>query len=56
MTGALQGPFDLGFHAFWIAGATIAAITRSDLFHKTYVCVAGISFIVYISALFAELR
>ena len=56
MSGSLQGPFDLSFHLFWIAGATIAAATRSDLFHKAFVCVAGVSFIVYIGALFAELH
>jgi hypothetical protein len=56
MSGSLQGPFDLAFHLFWIAGATIAAATRSDLFHKAFVCVAGVSFIVYIGALFAELH
>src|ERR1700731_2650558 len=56
MTGSLQGPFDLSFHLFWIAGASVAAATRSDLFHKAYVCVAGVSFIVYIAALFAELH
>jgi hypothetical protein len=54
--GSLPGPFDLGFHLFWIAGATIAGATRSDLFHKAFVCVAGVSFIVYIGALFAELH
>ena len=56
MSGALQEPFDLGFHLFWIVTATIAAVTRSDWFHKINVCVAGVSFIVYIVALFAELR
>jgi uncharacterized membrane protein YoaK (UPF0700 family) len=56
MSGSLQGPFDLAFHLFWIVGATIAAATRSDLFHKAFVCVAGVSFIVYIGALFAELH
>src|SRR5438045_7585061 len=56
MSGSLQGPFDLSFHLFWIAGAAIAAATRSDLFHKGFVCVAGVSFIVYIGALFAELH
>jgi hypothetical protein len=56
MSGSLQGPFDLSFHAFWIVGATIAAATRSDLFHKAFICVAGVSFVVYIGALFAELR
>jgi hypothetical protein len=56
MTGSLQGPFDLGFHFFWIVTATIAALTRRDWFHKLNVCAAGVSFIVYIGALFAELR
>jgi hypothetical protein len=56
MSGSLQEPFDLAFHLFWIVGATIAAATRSDLFHKAFVCVAGVSFIVYIGALFAELH
>ena len=56
MSGSLQGPFDLAFHLFWIAGAGIAAATRSDFFHKAFVCVAGVSFIVYIGALFAELH
>lgn len=55
MSGALQGPFDLSFHLFWSVGATIAAITRSDLFHKAFIC-ARVSFFVYIGALFAELR
>jgi hypothetical protein len=56
MSGSLPGRFDLGFHLFWLVGATIAAVTRSDRFHQVFVCVAGVSFIVYISALFAELR
>jgi hypothetical protein len=56
MSGSLQGPFDLSFHAFWIVGATIAAATRSDLFHKAFICVTAVSFVVYIGALFAELR
>jgi hypothetical protein len=56
MSGSIQGPFDLSFHLFWIVGASIAAATRSDRFHKAFVCIAGVSFIVYIGALFAELR
>ena len=56
MSGSLQGRFDLGFHLFWLAGAGVAAVTRNDLFHKAFVCVAGGSFIVYIGALFAELH
>ena len=56
MTGSLQGPLDLGFHLFWIAGATIAAVTCNDLFHKGFVCVSAGSFVVYIAALFFELH
>ena len=56
MTGSLQGPLDLGFHLFWIAGATIAAVTCNDLFHKAFVCVSAASFVVYIAALFFELH
>ena len=56
MTGSLQGPLDLGFHLFWIAGATIAAVTCNDLFHKAFVCVSAASFMVYIAALFFELH
>src|ERR1043166_1038073 len=48
MSGSIQGPFDLSFHLCWIVGAGIAAATRSDLFHKVVVCVAGGSVIVYI--------
>src|SRR6202040_747462 len=38
--GSLPGGFNLGFHLFWIAGASIAAATRNDLFHKGFVCVS----------------
>jgi len=41
---------------FWIAGATIAAVTCNDLFHKAFVCVSAASFVVYIAALFFELH
>jgi hypothetical protein len=56
MTGSLQSPFDLGFHFFWIAAANVAAVTRNDRFHKIFVCVAAVSFVVYIGALFFELH
>ena len=49
-------PFDLGFHLFWIAGASIAAATRKDTFHKAFVRVSAASFLVYGAALFAELH
>jgi len=54
--GSLPGGFNLGFHLFWIVGASIAAITRSDLFHKAFVWISAVSFIVYIAALFFELH
>jgi len=54
--GSLPGGFNLGFHLFWIAGASIAIVTRNDLFHKGFVCVSAASFMVYIAALFFELR
>jgi hypothetical protein len=56
MSGAIQGSFDLSFHIFWLVGAIVAAATRNDRFHKVFVCLAAISFIVYIAALFAELH
>jgi hypothetical protein len=56
MSGAIQGPFDLSFHIFWLVGAIVAAATRNDRFHKVFVCLAAVSFIVYIAALFAELH
>ena len=54
--GSLPRPFDLGFHLFWIAGASVAAATRSDLFHKIFVWVSLVSFVAYIAALFAKLH
>jgi hypothetical protein len=48
--GSLPGPFDLGFHLFWIAGATTAAATRSDLFPQSVRLRRGVSFNVYIGA------
>ena len=51
-----SGGFNLGFHLFWIVGASIAAVTRNDLFHKGFVCVAAVSFLIYIAALFFELH
>jgi len=54
--GSLPGGFNLGFHLFWIAGASVAAVTRNDLFHKVFVCVSAVSFVIYIAALFFELH
>ena len=55
-TGSLPTKFNLCFHLFWIVGAGVAALTRSNLFHKTWVWVSAVSFIVYIAALFFELH
>jgi hypothetical protein len=54
--GSLPGRFDLGFHLFWMACASVAAITRNDLFHKAYVCVSLASFVIYIAVLFTRLH
>jgi hypothetical protein len=54
--GSLPGRFDLGFHLFWMACASVAAITRNDLFHKGYVCVSLTSFVIYIAVLFTRLH
>jgi hypothetical protein len=54
--GSLPGGFNLGFHLFWIAGATVAGVTRNDLFHKGFVCVGAVSFVIYIATLFFELH
>jgi hypothetical protein len=56
VNGSWPGPFDLGFHLFWIVGAVVAAVTRNDRFHKAYVCVSLASFLGYIAALFTELH
>jgi hypothetical protein len=54
--GSLPGGFNLGFHLFWVAGASVAAVTRNDLFHKGFVCVSVVSFVIYIAMLFFELH
>src|ERR1700719_700336 len=54
--GSLPGGFNLGFHLFWIAGASVAAVTRNDSFHKGFVFVCAVSFFIYIAALFFELH
>jgi hypothetical protein len=54
--GSLPGELNLGFHLFWIAGASAAAVTRNDPFHKGFVCVCAVSFFIYIVALFFELH
>jgi hypothetical protein len=54
--GTLPGEFNLAFHLFWIGGAGIAAATRSDLFHKIFVSITSLSFVIYIAKLFFELH
>ena len=54
--GSLPGGFNLGFHLFWIAGASVAEVTCNDLFHKVFVCVSAVSFVIYIAALFFDLH
>ena len=54
--GSLPRPFNLGFHLFWIVGGVVAAVTRNDLFHKTFIYVTAASFVIYIATLFFELH
>ena len=56
MVGSLPGGLNLGFHLFWIATALVAAFTRSDRYHKAFICVSFAVFVLYIAMLFARLR
>jgi hypothetical protein len=56
VSGGLPGKPDLGFHLFWITTAFIAAFTRSERYHKAFVCLSFAVFITYIVLLFPWLR
>jgi hypothetical protein len=56
MVGSLPGGLNLGFHLFWIATALVAAFTRSDRYHKAFICVSFAVFVLYIAMLFARLH
>lgn len=53
---SVHGGFNLAFHLFWITTGLIAAITRSDRYHKAFFCVSFAVFVSYIALLFARLR
>ena len=56
VSGGLPGKPDLGFHLFWITTAFIAAFTRNERYHKTFVCLSFALFVTYIGLLFRWLR
>jgi hypothetical protein len=56
VSGGLPGKLDLWFHLFWIIAALVAAFTRSDRYHKAFVCLSFAVFITYIALLFPWLR
>jgi hypothetical protein len=56
VSGGLPGKQDLGFHLFWITTALIAAFTRSERYHKAFVCLSLGLFVAYIALLFSRLR
>src|SRR3954447_4018133 len=56
LNGAWPTGLNFGFHVVFIGGAAMAALTRSDRFHRVFVCLSAILFTVYIALLFAELR
>ncbi len=54
--GGLPGPVDLTFHLIWLSAALVAAITSSDLYHKTNLCLTFALVLIYIAVLFTTLR
>ena len=54
--GGLPGTVDLTFHLIWLTAALIAAITRSDLYHKANLCLTFALVVTYIAVLFTALR
>jgi hypothetical protein len=54
--GALPGRLDLGFHFIWITTALIAAVTKSDLYHRAFLYVSYAFVLTYIALLFTDLK
>jgi hypothetical protein len=56
LAGRLPMPANLLFHLIWIIGASLAALTRSDRFHRWFAVISITIFTVYIGLLFAQLK
>jgi hypothetical protein len=56
LAGAWPVGLNLAFHFVFIAGVALAAVSRSDRFHRVFVCYSAILFAAYIALLFARLR
>jgi hypothetical protein len=54
--GELPGAVDLAFHLIWLGSASVAAITRSDWYHKANLCLTFVLVVIYIAILFTTLR
>jgi hypothetical protein len=55
LTGHLPGRVNLEFHVFFGLAVLVAAITRREWFHQLLAPAAGLSFLLYITLLFARL-
>lgn len=53
---ALPAGLNLAFHIIAICGSLIAALTRSDRFHRSYAIFSVILFTAYVAKLFSELK
>ena len=54
--GGLPGPLDLGFHLTWITTAFIAAVVKSDWYHRTFLYFSCALVLTYIGLLFTNLK
>lgn len=54
--GGLPGTLDLGFHLIWVTTAFIAAVIKSDWYHKAFLYISYALVITYIGLLFTSLK
>lgn len=54
--GGFPGRLDLGFHLLWITTAAIAAVVKSDWYHKAFLYSSYAFVLTYIALLFTNLK
>jgi hypothetical protein len=54
--GGPPGTLDLGFHLIWITTALIAAVTKSDWYHRAFLYLSYALVLTYIALLFTSLK
>jgi hypothetical protein len=54
--GGLPATLDLGFHLIWITTAFIAAVIKSDWYHKAFLYFSYAFVLTYIALLFTNLK